>query len=154
MKVPFAAAPALPVEEAKPVEAKAAAASGAGTRLLLVEDNFVNQKVVIAMLRKRGFQIEVALNGLEAIEKLQSASQPFDVVLMDLQMPVMDGLEATRRIRKDGRWDALPIIAMTAHAMTGDKERCLEAGMNDFLAKPFGPAELVAMMERWVTAPS
>jgi CheY-like chemotaxis protein len=118
-------------------------------RLLVVEDNHVNQKVVTAVLRKRGFVIELANDGREALAKLESGGE-FDLVLMDVQMPVLDGLEATRLIRKDQRWKALPIVAMTAHAMTGDKERCLEAGMNGYISKPVHPAHLLTTVDEFL----
>ena len=111
-------------------------------RILVVEDNQVNQKVVTTVLRKRGFSIEVASDGTEALAKLEKSSG-FDLILMDVQMPVLDGLEATRLIRKDPRWKALPIVAMTAHAMSGDMERCLEAGMNGYISKPVHPSQLL-----------
>jgi signal transduction histidine kinase/ActR/RegA family two-component response regulator len=114
--------------------------------ILVVEDNHVNQKVVTAVLRKRGYNIELANDGREALDKLE-ASAGFDLILMDVQMPGLDGLEATRLIRKDGRWKALPIVAMTAHAMTGDKERCLEAGMTGYISKPVHAAHLIATVE-------
>jgi signal transduction histidine kinase/ActR/RegA family two-component response regulator len=120
-----------------------------GPRLLVVEDNQVNQKVVTAILRKRGFVIELANDGQEALDKLESAGE-FDLVLMDVQMPTLDGLEATRLIRKDDRWKDLPIVAMTAHAMTGDKERCLEAGMNGYISKPVHPSHLLATVDEFL----
>src|SRR5208282_2164431 len=107
--------------------------------ILVVEDNPVNQRVVTAVLRKRGYIIELANDGREALDKLEAGGD-FDLILMDVQMPGLDGLEATRLIRKDQRWKALPIVAMTAHAMTGDKERCLEAGMNGYISKPVHPS--------------
>ena len=119
-------------------------------RLLVVEDNLVNQKVVLAILRKRGYHIEVANDGREALAKLQAAH--YDLVLMDVQMPILDGLEATRLIRRESRWDRLPIIAMTAHAMNGDKERCLQSGMNAYISKPVQPAHLIATIERQLAA--
>jgi signal transduction histidine kinase/ActR/RegA family two-component response regulator len=119
------------------------------SRLLVVEDNHVNQKVVTAVLRKRGFIIELANDGREALAKLESGGD-FDLVLMDVQMPGLDGLEATRLIRKDQRWKALPIVAMTAHAMTGDKERCLEAGMNGYISKPVHPAHLLTTVDEFL----
>lgn len=115
-------------------------------RLLLVEDNLVNQKVVLAILRKKGYQIDVANDGREALARLEKTS--YDLVLMDVQMPVLDGLEATRLIRRDPRWDQLPVIAMTAHAMNGDRERCLQVGMNAYISKPVQPAHLIATIER------
>jgi signal transduction histidine kinase len=128
--------------------------SSAGTpyqaaRILVVEDNQVNQKVVTAVLRKRGFYIELANDGQEALNKLDK-SAAFDLVLMDVQMPVLDGLEATRLIRKEARWKELPIIAMTAHAMTGDKERCLEAGMSGYISKPVHPALLLSTLDEFL----
>ncbi len=119
-----------------------------GVRLLLVEDNLVNQKVVLAMLRKRGYQIEIANDGREALDKLDTAAPPYDLVLMDVQMPVLDGLETTRVLRRDPRWERLPVLAMTAHAMTGDREKCLEAGMNGYISKPVQPAPLITTLER------
>ncbi|SRR5579884_1092881 len=121
-------------------------------RLLLVEDNLVNQKVVLAILRKRGYVIDIANDGREALQKLESVATPYDLVLMDVQMPVLDGLEATRQLRRDPRWESLPVIAMTAHAMRGDRERCLEAGMNGYIAKPVQPSHLVATVERYLPA--
>jgi two-component system sensor histidine kinase/response regulator len=115
----------------------------------VVEDNQVNQKVVTAILRKRGFVIELANDGREALAKLDSAGD-FDLILMDVQMPALDGLEATRLIRKDERWKHLPIVAMTAHAMTGDKERCLEAGMNGYISKPVHPSHLLATVDEFL----
>jgi signal transduction histidine kinase/CheY-like chemotaxis protein len=111
-----------------------AAASSHAAHLLLVEDNPVNQRVVLAMLRKKGYSIDVANNGQEALEILENSEREFELVLMDVQMPVLDGLETTRAIRRDSRWLRIPIVAMTAHAMTGDKERCLKAGMNGYLS--------------------
>ncbi len=115
--------------------------SGRTPRILLVEDNAVNQKVVVSILTKRGIDVDVASNGLEALSQLQRTT--FDVVLMDVQMPYMDGIEATRKIREDLQLLDLPIIAMTAHAMTGDRERCLSAGMNDYVSKPVNPNTLI-----------
>jgi CheY-like chemotaxis protein len=127
------------------------------TRVLLVEDNLVNQKVVLAILRKKGFQIDVSNDGREALSKLEAAADPYDIILMDVQMPVLDGLETTRIIRKNQRWDRLPIVAMTAHAMNGDRERCLQAGMNSYVSKPVQPAHLVSVIEKllqeWAAAP-
>ena len=123
---------------------------GRTPQILLVEDNAVNQKVVLAILSKRGFNVEVAANGLEALAALQRAT--FDLVLMDVQMPYMDGIEATRKIREDLRLTELPIIAMTAHAMTGDRERCITAGMNDYASKPVNPTTLVHTIMRYLDA--
>jgi len=123
-----------------------------GARLLLVEDNIVNQKVVLAILRKKGYQIDVANDGREALAKLDGAEIPYQLVLMDVQMPVLDGLEATRSIRRNPRWAKLPIVAMTAHAMNGDRERCLQAGMDAYISKPVQPAHLIATIENHLNA--
>ncbi|MEZ5399692.1 MAG: response regulator [Bryobacteraceae bacterium] len=112
-----------------------------GEKILVVEDNAVNLKVVNAVLVKFGFQVTNAHNGVEAIAALEK--QDFALILMDIQMPVMDGLATARRIRTEERWRVIPIVAMTAHAMRGDRERCLEAGMDDYLAKPVSPARLI-----------
>jgi len=116
---------------------------------LIVEDNQVNQRVVTAVLRKRGFAIEIANDGMEAIAKLEKSAD-YDLVLMDVQMPVLDGLEATRMIRKNPKWDALPIVAMTAHAMNGDRERCLAAGMNGYISKPVHPSHLLDVVDGYL----
>jgi len=116
-------------------------------RVLLAEDNVVNQKLALRLLEKLGYRADVAANGLEAIEALER--QPYDLLLSDVQMPEMDGLEATRRILE--RWpegERPWIVAMTAEAMSGDRERCLAAGMNDYLAKPIRVDELVAAIKR------
>jgi CheY-like chemotaxis protein len=120
-------------------------------RILIVEDNLVNQKVVTAVLRKRGYTIELANDGMEALSKLEKQGS-FDLVLMDVQMPVLDGLEATRRIRQQKRWRELPIVAMTAHAMNGDRERCLDAGMNGYISKPVHPSHLLDMVDEYLAA--
>ncbi|UCV07406.1 PAS domain S-box protein [Dechloromonas denitrificans] len=120
-----------------------------GLRILLVEDNLINQKVAGALLAKLGCRTTIADDGHAALEQLATGS--FDVVLMDCQMPVIDGFEATRRVRRGEAGAAaarLPIIAMTANAMQGDKEECLAAGMNDYLAKPVSRAELIAALQR------
>jgi len=119
---------------------------------LLVEDNPVNQKVVVAILGKKGYRIDIANHGREAIEKLEGAEAPYDLVLMDVQMPVLDGLETTRLLRRNPKWEEAPIIAMTAHAMSGDRERCLEAGMSAYISKPVQPANLVSTVERYLEA--
>jgi signal transduction histidine kinase/CheY-like chemotaxis protein len=140
--VPTASTPASIPATARPLNAFT---DPSQRRILVVEDNAVNQKVVSAMLTKRGYVLELAGNGAIAIQKLTDGK--FDVVLMDVQMPVMDGIEATRRIRQDPRLKSIPIVAMTAHAMQGDKERCFEAGMNDYVSKPVQVQSLTRAIE-------
>jgi CheY-like chemotaxis protein len=116
-------------------------------RILLAEDNAVNQKLALRLLSQMGYRADVAANGLEAIQAVER--QPYQVILMDVQMPEMDGLEATRRIRASGESITQPaIIAMTANAMQGDREACLAAGMDDYIAKPIRVEELVSALER------
>jgi signal transduction histidine kinase/CheY-like chemotaxis protein/HPt (histidine-containing phosphotransfer) domain-containing protein len=119
-----------------------------GIRLLLVEDNLLNQRVACEMLRRLGARVQVANHGEEGIEAVNG--NKFDAVLMDLQMPVMDGLEATRRIRAQPEHARLPIIAMTANALPRDREQCIAAGMNDFLTKPVYASQLAAMLGKWL----
>ncbi len=119
-----------------------------GMRVLLAEDNEINQEVAVDLLSTvAGISVTVANNGREALEHLRAAD--FDAVLMDIQMPEVDGYKATALIRAEARWAKLPIIAMTAHAMVKDRERCLQIGMNDFVSKPFDPEELFAVLARW-----
>jgi len=122
-----------------------------GAWLLLVEDNEVNQEVAHQILSDAGIRVDIAGNGAIALAKI--AENAYDGVLMDCQMPVMDGYQATRKLRQDARYSNLPVIAMTANAMVGDKEKCLDAGMNDFIAKPIDVAQLFGTLARWV-APS
>ncbi len=118
-------------------------------RVLLAEDNRINQIVGSAMLRSLGCSVDIANNGKEALK--MSVSQSYDILFMDCQMPEMDGYEATREIRRrDAESRRIPIVAMTANAMTVDKERCLEAGMDDFLTKPIDEEELSAVMRKWI----
>ncbi|MGI6656998.1 MAG: response regulator [Desulfobulbus sp.] len=118
-------------------------------RILLAEDNLVNQKLALLILTKAGYKVEVVGNGREALDRLQQEPEGFDLVLMDIQMPEMDGLEATRTLRERG-FLTLPIIAMTANAMKGDREICLEAGMNDYIAKPIKREIIFEIIEKWV----
>ena len=145
--LPCEAAPAAATQHPQRQE-KTEPAHVSGARLLVVEDNLVNQKVVLAILRKKGYRIDVANDGREAISALETPDADYDLVLMDVQMPVMDGLEATRVIRRDPRWGRLPVLAMTAHAMNGDRERCLQAGMNGYISKPVQAAHLIATIEK------
>ena len=120
-----------------------------GARILVVEDNETNQEVARGLLEMVGMVVQVANNGREAVAALKSGK--FDAVLMDIQMPEMDGYEATRTIRTaEEAYCTLPIIAMTAHALTGDREKSLEAGMNDHITKPIDPQQLYAMLARWI----
>jgi two-component system sensor histidine kinase/response regulator len=120
-------------------------------RILLAEDNAINQKVALKLLEKLGYRADAVANGQEAVTALSSI--PYDLVLMDCQMPEMDGYEATRTVRNTDfpviNTD-IPIIALTANAMEGDKERCIAAGMNDYLAKPFSPQDLVDILTKWL----
>ncbi len=119
-----------------------------GARILLVEDNDFNQQVAMELLALMGMDVTLAEDGREAIEKVHAAS--FDAVLMDLQMPVMDGYEATRLLRSEPRFASLPILAMTAHAMLPERERCLALGMNDYVTKPIIPDELFGTLANWI----
>ena len=118
-----------------------------GTRVLLVEDNEINQEVAIGLLEDAAIHVDLAENGEIAVRMAQETD--YDAVLMDMQMPVMDGIEATRAIRSDARFQDLPIIAMTANAMAADREKCLKAGMNDHIGKPIDPDELFSVLLRW-----
>ena len=119
-----------------------------GAWLLLVEDNEVNQEVAQHILNDAGIRVDIASNGAIALAKIEENT--YDGVLMDCQMPVMDGYQATRKLRQDPRYSDLPVIAMTANAMVGDKEKCLDAGMNDFIAKPIDVAQLFGTLARWI----
>ncbi|HDY98702.1 MAG TPA: response regulator [Pseudomonas sabulinigri] len=121
----------------------------AGQRLLLVEDNAVNQMVAKGMLSRLGYEVDLAEHGEIALNML--AENNYALVLMDCNMPVMDGYEASRRIRADLRWQTLPIIALTANALHEDRQRCQDAGMSDYLAKPFKREDLQAILQRWLS---
>ncbi len=121
-------------------------------RVLLVEDNPVNQLVAKGMLGKLGCDVVVAAHGAEALDQLEH--DEFDLVLMDCNMPVMDGYEASRQIRQSGRWPHLPIVALTANAMSEERERCRAAGMSDYLAKPFRREELATLLDQWIPTTS
>ena len=119
-----------------------------GSSILLVEDNEFNQQIATELLTEAGFKVDVAENGLKSIEMLDK--RPYDIVLMDMQMPVMDGTTATREIRKDERFKDLPILAMTANVMEADIEKCREAGMWDHIGKPIDPDELFGKLLKWM----
>lgn len=144
-----AATPAAQHPETKqsaPVEALPAS-SLKGKTVLLAEDNEINQEIAIAILNSFGLEVELAENGLEAVQKIQT--NQYALVLMDIQMPIMDGYQATRLIRKDDRFNALPIIAMTANAMNTDRAESLKAGMNEHIGKPFDPEALKRLLGKW-----
>jgi len=126
----------------------------ASCRILLTEDNVVNQRVALRILEKAGHVVAVAENGISALRML--GEQTFDLILMDVQMPEMGGFEATALIRQkeESTGRHIPIIAMTAHAMAGDRERCLDAGMDDYLAKPVAAAALLEMVAQYGSKPS
>ena len=121
-------------------------------RILLVEDHIVNQKVVLGIIKKLGLSADAVANGIEAVKILETI--PYDLILMDCQMPEMDGYEATAKIRDQQSRVCnhdIPIIAMTANAMTGDREKCITAGMNDYLSKPVNPHDLAKILEKWLS---
>ena len=122
----------------------------AALRVLLAEDNLVNQRLAVRLLEKRGHRVVVAGTGLEALKALEK--ETFDLVLMDVQMPEMDGLEATEAIRQKERGTShhQAVVALTAHAMKGDREKCLAGGMDGYLTKPIRPQELDQLLEIYV----
>jgi CheY-like chemotaxis protein len=122
------------------------------SRVLVVEDNAANLKVTVRMVERLGYRADVAANGVEAVNLLKGLQ--YDAVLMDCQMPEMDGYEATRLIRADeASGQHVPIIAMTAAALAGDRERCLAAGMDDYISKPVKLHVVAALLERWIALP-
>jgi signal transduction histidine kinase/HPt (histidine-containing phosphotransfer) domain-containing protein len=144
----FGARPGSPADAPQAKPAKTARLSG--RHVLLVEDNEFNRDIAGEVLIELGISFTVAVNGQEAVDLV--ATRPFDLVLMDIQMPVMDGLTATKLIRADSRFRSLPILAMTAHAMSGDRERSLGAGMNDHITKPISFDELTMSLIQWMPA--
>jgi two-component system sensor histidine kinase/response regulator len=134
--------------DAPPEAVPAPASENENVRILLADDNAINRKVALGQLRKLGFHAEAVADGAQVLRSLERES--FDIVLMDCQMPEMDGYEATREIR--ARKIEVHIIAMTAHAMEGDRERCLLAGMDDYVSKPMRLPDLTAALERWSSA--
>jgi len=144
------AAPARVPLSSPPVSAQTLRDAHAGARVLLADDNPVNREVSVALLRAAGMDVDTAVDGVQAVDKLRSAR--YDFVLMDMQMPVMDGLEATRAIRQLPHGRTVPIAAVTANAFDEDREACLAAGMDDFLAKPVDPGRLYALLRHWLSA--
>jgi len=143
----------MPFDAQEPGTALAEPLNGAlagikGARVLLVEDNDINQQVGRELLQDAGLVVDVAEHGKVALDLVQKVN--YAVVFMDMQMPVMDGISATREIRKLNHLDEMPIVAMTANAMEQDRRRCIDAGMNDFLVKPIEPAELASVLIRWI----
>jgi signal transduction histidine kinase/HPt (histidine-containing phosphotransfer) domain-containing protein len=146
--------PRSPVPAPEPARSGQSLAELLPLRILIVDDNAINQKVAVRIMQQFGYQPEVAGNGREALDRLDR--QPFDFIFMDVMMPEMDGLEATRLLRKrqmiggyNHYQSRIIIVAMTAHAMQGDREKCLAAGMDDYLAKPVRPKDVRDMLERW-----
>jgi CheY-like chemotaxis protein len=120
-------------------------------RVLVAEDNLVNQRLAVAIHKKLSCVVDLAVNGRQALELLDRTN--YDIVFMDCQMPELDGYEATRELRRrESGGQHVPIVAMTAHAMPGDREKCLESGMDDYLAKPIKLQEIEAALARWVPA--
>ncbi|MGI9151126.1 MAG: ATP-binding protein [Limnohabitans sp.] len=134
-----AALPVLPVQQ-----------DFAGARLLLAEDHVLNRQLLLALLKKVNVDVHIASNGEEVLDMLTQSAQPFDLILMDIQMPVMDGITATRHIRSDNRFNDLPIIAVTANAMSDERAMCLAAGMQDYLLKPLDRETLFACLGKWI----
>lgn len=136
----------------KPAQSSAKASEGSGEppqglSILLVEDNNVNQIVAGALLKRMGHRVDMADNGQLALDALNR--QPYDLVLMDCQMPVLDGYETTRRIRSNPRWQDLPVIAVTANVVQGDRDTCFACGMNDYITKPYSRHQLSDVIARW-----
>ena len=146
LEMPLALASPPPSQPTLPTHAKMTAPGS--DQVLLVEDNPVNQSVIEAMLRSLGLAVCTAEDGLEAVDLV--SRQRFAAVLMDCRLPHLDGYEATRRIRQLPNGTGLPIIALTANAMQGDRERCMAAGMDDYLSKPLRRTELQQVLERWL----
>jgi len=139
---------AAPLADGTAMAAAPEVAKLAGLRILVAEDNFVNQQIASELLSGEGAVVTLANHGQEALDLIAAVPEPFDLVLMDMQMPVMDGLTATVQIRKTQDATALPIVAMTANAMDTDREACLQAGMNDHVGKPFNMAHLVKVIQQ------
>src|ERR1700761_1276796 len=140
--------PASPVGTASGNESsRSRTASDSSLRILMAEDNMINQKVGKLILQRAGFNIDLVGDGSEALEAHRA--NPYDLILMDCQMPTMDGFEACRQIRQLAQAQPV-IIAVTANALVGERERCLNAGMDDYLSKPFQAEQLVAVVRKWI----
>ena len=137
-----------PVREVQSASSEIDLSPVRGARVLLVEDNELNREVALGLLEDAHLSIDQAENGAVAVQQL--IRQDYDLVLMDMQMPVMDGITATKAIRSNPRFASLPILAMTANAMDHDRELCLAAGMNDHLAKPIDPDKLFGALLQWI----
>lgn len=148
MPLALSQTPVQAKEKLAPASRTNSAASGQNHHVLLVEDNPVNQTVIEAMLRSLGYEVSVVADGAQAVDSVRA--QRFDAVLMDCRLPVVDGYESTRRIRRLPERHGLPIIALTANALLGDREACLEAGMDDYLAKPFKRTDLQQLLQQWL----
>jgi len=135
--------------ESLPVDASLCQDGETPVRILLAEDNVVNQKLAVAMLTRAGYSVQIAGNGQEAVNMYIARPEDFDLIFMDVQMPIMDGIEATQHIRRQG-FKNTPIIAMTAHALKGDREKCLDAGMNDYMSKPIKRDLVLEILNKWV----
>jgi CheY-like chemotaxis protein len=144
------------LDNAKPVKEKGANIKH-DVHILLAEDNLINRKLVSYMLTKAGYRLDIAENGREAVNHYLSSPGSYSLIFMDVQMPEMDGMEATRKIREKEKqlknkiqnFPPIPIIAMTAQSMKGDYEKCLEAGMNDYVSKPIRRSVVLEMVEKW-----
>ena len=145
--------PPKPERRLNPASAPVSLFKDYSPRVLVVEDNIINQRIAARLLQNLGCTVDVVANGREAVEMIGSI--PYDLVLMDVQMPEMDGFAATAEVRRGhGPQTSLPIVAMTANAMAGDRERCLEAGMNDYVSKPVHPEDLQRVLYQWVKVPA
>ncbi len=142
--------PASERTDARLVSPRGLTVTGRKPRILVAEDNATNRAVALAQLEKLGYQADAVANGAEAVEALQHGE--YDLVLMDCEMPVMDGFEATRRIRQSPH-PRVPIIALTASAMSGDRDRCIREGMNDYLSKPVDFQQLAEVLDKWCPGP-
>jgi CheY-like chemotaxis protein len=148
LELPGAPTPTRAADPPGPADAESGPSDVAGSRLLVVDDNDINLMIAEEILRNAGLGVETACNGQQALDKLRDGA--YDLVLMDLQMPQMDGLQATRALREQPGHRATPVVGLTASAMLSERDDCLAAGMNDVLTKPYEPRHLVEVVERWL----